>query len=96
MLLLFLALSLPAFANEVYVQRLLCGVAWSDVACVRGAVRLLSHQQLRQLRVFRLLFSTLCLNTRFRFFKLLASMLDMLLVQLTAWVAVKIDVLRRV
>ncbi|CSR61672.1 Uncharacterised protein [Shigella sonnei] len=40
---------------------------------------------------FRLLFSTLCLNTRFRFFKLLASMLYMLLVQLTAWVAVKID-----
>ena len=53
-LLLFLALSLPAFAHEVYVQRLLCGVAWSGVACVRGAVRLLSHQQLRQLRVFSL------------------------------------------
>ncbi len=44
-----------------------------DVACVRGAVRLLSHQQLRQLAFFRLLFSTLCLNTRFRFFNCLRA-----------------------
>lgn len=43
---------------------------------------------------FGVLFGTLCLNARFGFFKLLASMIDMLLLQFTARIAVQIDALR--
>ncbi|MNJ72218.1 hypothetical protein D3C77_688440 [compost metagenome] len=39
---------------------------------------------------FGILFGTLCLNARFGFFKLLASMIDMLLFQLTARVTVQV------
>lgn len=46
------------------------------------------------LTLFGVLFGTLCLNARFGFFKLLASMIDMLLLQFTARVAVQIDALR--
>lgn len=43
---------------------------------------------------FGVLFGTLCLNARFGFFKLLASMIDMLLFQFTARIAVQVDALR--
>ncbi len=43
---------------------------------------------------FGVLFGTMCLNARFGFFKLLASMIDMLLFQFTARIAVQVDALR--
>lgn len=52
------------------------------------------HRQIRRrLHVFGVLFGTLCLNARFGFFKLLASMIDMLLLKFTARIAVQIDAL---
>lgn len=60
-----------------------------------GADGVARHRRIhRRLHVFGVLFGTLCLNARFGFFKLLASMIDMLLFQFTARIAVQVDALR--
>ena len=79
------------FAHEVLrsAPSLRRGVVGRGLRSRRGASSF-SPAVARQLRVFACC-SALCLNTCFRFFKLLASMLYMLLVSSPHGVAVKID-----
>lgn len=58
-----------------------------------GDVALAFHPQQWQLRAFSLLFSSLCLNTGFRFFQLFAGMFYMLFFQHTTRVAIQINTL---